>query len=81
LQNVVERAVILCDEEPFCVDPSWLTRVTAKFPMSTVPLVADLAEREKIAIEIALREAILAGNFMLHMSTVFRWPTAARRAM
>ena len=73
--------MILCDEEPFCVDPSWLTRVTAKSPMSTVPLIADLAEREKIAIENALREAILAGNFMLHMSAVFRWPTAARRAM
>src|ERR1700674_2869178 len=25
LQNVVERAVILCDGETFCVDPSWLT--------------------------------------------------------
>jgi formate hydrogenlyase transcriptional activator len=24
LQNVVERAVVLCDGDIFCVDPSWL---------------------------------------------------------
>src|SRR5437867_5189164 len=30
LQNVIERAVILCDGETFCVDETWLTRVARK---------------------------------------------------
>jgi formate hydrogenlyase transcriptional activator len=57
LQNVVERAVILCEGESFCVDPSWLTPMTTKSPVSSVPLASDLAEREKAIIENALREA------------------------
>jgi formate hydrogenlyase transcriptional activator len=57
LQNVVERAVILCDGEIFCVDPSWLVPASPNPTMPTIPLVADLAEREKTMIENALREA------------------------
>ena len=58
LQNVIERAVILCDEETFFVDPSWLTPAAApRSAGASVPLVADLAEREKAMIENALREA------------------------
>src|SRR6266853_69991 len=57
LQNVVERAVILCDGETFCVDPSWLTPVAPRPAASSVPLVEDLAEREKVMIEKALRES------------------------
>jgi formate hydrogenlyase transcriptional activator len=57
LQNVVERAVILCDKETFCVDPSWLRREAAKAPVPSLPLASDLAEREKAMIENALREA------------------------
>jgi formate hydrogenlyase transcriptional activator len=58
LQNVIERAVILCDEETFFVDPSWLTPAAApRSAGASVPLVADLAEREKAMIESALREA------------------------
>ncbi len=57
LQNVVERAVILCDGETFCVDPSWLTPVAPRPATSAVPLVEDLAEREKVMIENALRES------------------------
>ena len=57
LQNVIERAVILCDGEIFCVDPSWLTPVAPKTAASTVPLVEDLSEREKVMIENALRES------------------------
>src|SRR5467141_1679237 len=57
LQNVVERAVILCDGETFCVDPSWLTPVAPRPAASAVPLVEDLAEREKVMIENALRES------------------------
>src|SRR5580700_1660703 len=57
LQNVVERAVILCDGETFCVDPSWLTPGAPTPAASGVPLVEDLAEREKGMIENALRES------------------------
>jgi formate hydrogenlyase transcriptional activator len=62
LQNVVERAVVLCEGETFCVDPSWLVPAslspTSPNPtMQTIPLVADLAERERAMIENALREA------------------------
>src|ERR1700676_2389467 len=57
LQNVVERAVILCDGETFCVDPSWLTTGPPRPAASDVPLVEDLAEREKVMIENALRES------------------------
>jgi formate hydrogenlyase transcriptional activator len=56
LQNVVERAVILCDGETFCVDETWLTPVTPKSAATGVPLVANLVEREKEMIETALRE-------------------------
>ena len=56
LQNVVERAVILCDGETFCVDETWLTLVAPKSAPSSVPLIANLAEREKQMIEDALRE-------------------------
>jgi len=52
LQNVVERAVVLCEGETFCVDPSWLVPAslspTSPNPtMQTIPLVADLAKRER----------------------------------
>jgi len=57
LQNVVERAVILCDGDVFCVDPSWLVPASANPTTPTIPLIADLAEREKTMIENALREA------------------------
>src|SRR5882762_9791057 len=57
LQNVIERAVILCDGEVFCVDPSWLVAASPNPATPTIPLVLDLAEREKVMIENALREA------------------------
>jgi len=57
LQNVVERAVILSEGETFFVDESWLTRATPKLATASVPLARDLAEREKVTIENALREA------------------------
>jgi formate hydrogenlyase transcriptional activator len=56
LQNVIERAVVLCDGEVFCVDPSWLANVNPNPALRSVPLAADLAEREKAMIEDALRE-------------------------
>jgi formate hydrogenlyase transcriptional activator len=57
LQNVVERAVILCDGETFCVDETWLTRVGPRSAGTTVPLVANLVEHEKEMIENAIRDA------------------------
>jgi formate hydrogenlyase transcriptional activator len=62
LQNVVERAVVLCEGEIFCVDPSWLapassSRTSPNETTLTIPLVTDLAERERAMIENALREA------------------------
>src|SRR5881409_2158288 len=57
LQNVVERAVILSDGEIFSVDEAWLTRVAPKSPATSVPLVANLVEREREMVETALREA------------------------
>jgi transcriptional regulator with GAF, ATPase, and Fis domain len=57
LQNVVERAVILCDGEIFCVDASWLAPAVLKTAASSLPLVEKLADREKAMIENALRES------------------------
>jgi len=57
LQNVIERAVILCDEETFFVDPSWLTPAAPRSAGANLRLVTDLAEHEKAIIENALREA------------------------
>jgi formate hydrogenlyase transcriptional activator len=57
LQNVVERAVILCEGETFFVDETWLTRVTPKLAATSVPLVADLVEHEREMLESALRQS------------------------
>jgi formate hydrogenlyase transcriptional activator len=57
LQNVIERAVILSDGDTFSVDETWLTPVTPKAAATSVPLVANLVEREREMIENALREA------------------------
>ena len=57
LQNVIERAVILCEGETFSVDEAWLTRAIPKSAAKSVPLVADLVEREKEMIEKALRDS------------------------
>jgi formate hydrogenlyase transcriptional activator len=57
LQNVVERAVVLCDGDIFCIDPSWLAPASPNPTTQTIPMVADLAERERAMIENALREA------------------------
>ncbi len=57
LQNVIERAVILSDGETFSLDEIWLTPVTPKTAATSVPLIANLVEREREMIENALREA------------------------
>jgi formate hydrogenlyase transcriptional activator len=55
LQNVVERAVILCECDTFVVDESWLRREPADSPRSQDGLSA-LADRAVEMIEAALAE-------------------------
>ena len=63
LQNVIERAVILCDGETFSVDETWLQRKPNQKPVSmgtrVGPLATDkkeFADRERNVIEAALAE-------------------------
>jgi formate hydrogenlyase transcriptional activator len=56
LQNVIERAVILCEDNTFSVDPTWLTPASLKQTGMDGSLATNLVEREKEMIETALRE-------------------------
>jgi formate hydrogenlyase transcriptional activator len=56
LQNVIERAVILCDGETFSVDEAWLKRASSPVPDPVVPFVTTLVERERQMIETALAQ-------------------------
>jgi|HubBroStandDraft_6_1064221.scaffolds.fasta_scaffold24548_2 formate hydrogenlyase transcriptional activator len=56
LQNVVERAVILCETDTFVVDESWLKRDSGKLETPHQGLSA-LADREVEIIEAALAES------------------------
>jgi transcriptional regulator with GAF, ATPase, and Fis domain len=57
LQNVVERAVILCDGDTFSVDATWFKRDNRQPSGPTVALATALEERERGAIEMALADA------------------------
>jgi formate hydrogenlyase transcriptional activator len=56
LQNVIERAVILCDGETFSVDEAWLKRASSPVSDPVVPFVTTLVERERQMIETALAQ-------------------------
>ncbi len=56
LQNVIERALILCDSATFSADESWFKQALSKPVMTRVPLLEGLEEREREMIEAALRE-------------------------
>jgi formate hydrogenlyase transcriptional activator len=63
LQNVIERAVILCDGETFSVDETWLQRKSKQQAVSMVSRAGVLAkdkkefvDRERKSIETALAE-------------------------
>jgi PAS domain S-box-containing protein len=56
LQNVVERSVILCDQDTFSVDESWLLGQSMPHPISSHPLTESLHNQEKEMIERALVE-------------------------
>lgn len=55
LQNVVERAVILCETDTFVVDESWLKRESADSSLDEG--LSALADREVEMIEAALAES------------------------
>jgi transcriptional regulator with GAF, ATPase, and Fis domain len=57
LQNVVERAVILCDGDTLAVDESWLPRPSPKPGVATRGLGRLDANREKEIIESALTDS------------------------
>src|SRR6266851_4920709 len=56
LQNVIERAVILCDGETFSVDETWLRRELPVARSRPSALNRVLARQEKEMIEAALTE-------------------------
>jgi formate hydrogenlyase transcriptional activator len=55
LQNVIERAVIVCDSDTLVIDPRWLSREAAPTPPRA--LADELAARERQIIEAALAES------------------------
>jgi formate hydrogenlyase transcriptional activator len=57
LQNVIERAVILCEGDVFSVKESWLERAPTLPGRTTPLLVASLADHEREIIEAALAES------------------------
>ena len=56
LQNVIERAVILCESETFSVDETWLKPEEHRVSGAVVPLGTTLAGHEKEIIEAALAD-------------------------
>ena len=63
LQNVIERAVILCDGETFSVEDTWLKRESSQSG-PTVSNAGALAERESVLVqqEKKIIEAALAAS-------------------
>ena len=56
LQNVIERAVIVCDGERLTVDSRWLAGRSTQPPARKEPLDDALVARERTMIEAALSE-------------------------
>ena len=65
LQSVIERSVILCEDEILSVDPSWLSVASAKLSRRSCSLAERLQEEEKNCIESALAESKgkISGDF------------------
>ena len=57
LQNVIERAVVLCEGDTFSVDDRWLSQESSSAPGPVVPLVTTLEDRERQMIEEALAQS------------------------
>ena len=56
LQNVIERAVIVCETETLVIDENWLSQESVKTQPPTGTLSEELTSREKERIETALAE-------------------------
>jgi formate hydrogenlyase transcriptional activator len=56
LQNVIERAVILCDGAVLSLDETWLPREQSPPSPQSGPLVSSLLDQERQLIESALSE-------------------------
>ena len=69
LQNVVERAVILCDDDTFSVDETWLIKESPREPRSLSASASRLLrldedqEREMIEAALAESKGRVAGPF------------------
>lgn len=57
LQNVIERAVVLCDGETFSVEETWLKGESDRQAGPALALDASIAEREREMIEVALAQS------------------------
>jgi len=57
LQNVVERAMILCDGDTFSIDRNWLQPEARRTPSPAVALPETLMNQEREFIEAALEES------------------------
>ncbi len=57
LQNIVERAVILCEGDSFAVEEAWLTRAEPAMPLPISSPLSSLVYREKEMIEKALADS------------------------
>jgi formate hydrogenlyase transcriptional activator len=57
LQNVIERAIVLCDGDTFSVDDRWLSQESSLASGPVAPLVTTLEDRERQMIEEALSQS------------------------
>jgi PAS domain S-box-containing protein len=57
LQNVIERAVVLCEDETFSVDAAWFATKRERQTAPAAALASTLVEREKSIIEAALADS------------------------
>ena len=57
LQNVIERAVILCEGATFSIEENWLKIESPRTFATSAPLASSLADREREMIEAALAES------------------------
>jgi formate hydrogenlyase transcriptional activator len=57
LQNVVERAVILCEGDTFAVEEAWLKRTESSAGLPAASPLSGLVERERDMIEKALSDS------------------------
>jgi formate hydrogenlyase transcriptional activator len=57
LQNIIERAVILCGGDTLAIDQAWIPTQSPLEPRTSSALVQAVQDREKQMIEAALSES------------------------